>query len=1573
MPGETEGVGAWRSGTVARRRPRYGWKPGATPLPPRARAARIGLALAALGILGAFAYLVYQLTRPPRPLFVAVGVNPEYDALRLDAPPDFLGWRSAVRFLASAARWGPAAKSAAAPHPLPAGDDDAALDAWLRQFKVRNCNPVIVYFGVHAGTARFADSPDPEPVLFAGGGPPIRVKNLVRRIGAGPLSDRRVVLLLDPARFRPDPVHGYQSEDFPTRMKALDDEIAKCHNLVVVSGADSGQRGWESDELGATAFLQAVVKVFDDPIGRTDVRSAGELFTEAAGRLKVWTANNRQALQSPFLLPLGEPGTRRAGSVRLAVRPESPDSWDAAPVPTADELARWRELWAAREDRLKLTPHPAAYTPRAWRRYDELLLRHDAAMRAGLPVVTAKLADAARTAAADLGKPFEPVFGPRLPASFDQSLAFDVVKDPRAADPSADLWKLASAEVADLPPEAGDPQFRPSERHLAVMVNRFYRDVLPAKTAPRVEWKNAIAARVQADRAALGLPPPGAPLVPAADWSGPAAAFSERVRHHVRPLLAAADANRRLTEDHLFGGSPAVHPLWTAVLYHMAAMTAAEQRFAFHVRDAVLAELPHLGRWAVATGFDADRLAALWAAAHRLDAALVSDAVRPAVGGELANVVWAGLKELRDRFEGEVRAQSGAALQGTLLPKEELLATPLLRVDDRERLLIASRQITFNLLTKPTGPTATAVSVTPAEPPSLLAARGKLFAAELGVAPGTSATQLADLYRRIAPLGKDERESRVAVAFEADPYLRDEPAAIAARQAWARLLDDLAERAVADHWYDEQASTRGGQPYYRRVATRYHEDAARLVNAEPRKAAAVDPLAVETPDAGLPMGWTSERRRTLGFNVKVPATRTDGAAVVIPKLTPSAGGPLRLTPATADPRLVELRAAPGAVSLDLESTSEDETPARASAGAALYFRGQRPGATRTIDVNRRPELVVTDPGPPTASASVAVRADPTQPLPPVVILLDYSGSMKEALTGFGLEGPADAWKEGGSKFNLALRRLELVLAELPKGTPLRVRQFSARDLPDAVVYPFDGQPAVVDWQGTDTTKLRDLMARLRRLEPAGTTPLIDAITTAARNDFPPRADGPKTLVVLTDGADDSGQPGVPKEVRDGYRAGLKNTLAATGVKLVVVQFALNESDKAVSKELFADLGSLDVPGEVVSADDADALRRELTAAIWPKLVLSGGPAGGAGKYPPGGWPARPPAARRNATALDGDFDPNSLYWSPPLNAGNFTPRVAGYPDPPFSTRGFPAVGLAAGDFLSLSLTRTGTTFHLRRELHADAFGPPRKAFRADGGWVLSVPSTGIDDATAPVAFGGVAVLERVPPHRRKPAVEANENPLRHVLPGGVWWQVSPAGTDPPLGPPVGSGETKTVVSRLYGYPAPAWDVRCEGWPRTRSGDFEPATVRAWVTDFPPDAVARFTAAVPGEGSESNVPDGGRVYRVTVERQTFAGSKEPMNCLVVRTEYAPGDPVQLRFGTPVAGVREEHRYYRRANGYTAVFGPWPPAPPGARVGFEVVRAAALTGDPAAEIRLTPPAPDLGRRTDDYRPVPTRIGP
>jgi hypothetical protein len=1569
-------VRSWREAPPARSR-RYAWKAevergGRGP-------SRFGLIVAAALCLATIVYLLFLLTRPPRPCFIAVAADPAADALRLDAPLDLLGRRSAERFLDGASNWvgrGGRRGGRVEPGPVRLSADREELREWAAGF--RSYDPVVMYLGVPCtvsdwyGPAPERDGPGAiEPVLHVGGGKRLPVRWLFEEVTTA-LPGRRVVILLDPGRLPPDPTVGHLRDDFTERVAEVYRQVQpRGHRLVVVCGAGPGQRGWESEELGATAFAHALIRTFDEPGGRKGLRTLDEFFTEVSERLSVWSANNRPAPQAPVLL-----SAESLSRARLSVRPAGqPSVWEPVRLPTPEARKEWRERWEARARLAAMTPHPATYTPRLWRRYQELLLRFDRATRVGDPEVVDRLIPALRAAEADLAqqlgqvfRPFSPVPAEARPASFGLSQAFGTVTGADPADPTAALWDLARDPTDALPVAAGDPAYRPSERHLAVMVQRFYRTVITPPQPTPEGWRKGIELRVRADRAALGLPAPGRPLIRPDDGAAPtAAALSERVSPVSWNDIDGADRARRRAEDLRFGAVAQDAGADTERQYDVATDRAAAVRFAYHVRDTSYADLPYLGRWAVAAG-TGDDVAGVWAKVHRLDDLLrdrperTADTLAPA-----AREAWAGVNALRERFAAAAREHTGAALQKSWAPKEALLASPLLRPEDRERLLTAAREFTYKLLTEPTGPVGGPPSGT--VPPPNGAAWERLATAELGLpAGGDDAQRAAAAYRRQSPPGNDEREGRTAVAFLPGEEVWREPAAEIARRQWAELFSRLADRATTDHWYDENPG-RGGAPYYARVARRYRADARTLGRPTPEPPEP-GPLTV-TPTEPSPVRWTSDRRRTLTFTLTTPAGVPDGTPVLF---RGASGSAIRSAAKPLEPGQALEPGKPQIVLLPLTSDAEDEVRSAASATAGAYYRGQHPVTALPILVTRRPELVVTDPTPRSMDAAVAVRADPAQALNPVAVLLDYSGSMKEGLNGFRLPGGPDAWKEGESKFNIALKRLEVVLAELPKGTPLRVRTFSARGVADVdeVVYPKPGERAVADWRGADDEQLKDLISRLRRLEPSGTTPLIQSIITAARADLPERADGPKTLVVLTDGADDSGQPGVAKEVRDQFRSELKNVLTATGVRLIVVQLALNEADKAVSRELFADLPNLDVPGEVVSVDDAEGLRRELASALWPRLVLTGTRSPGAGRYPAGGWPARPTAAPRGAADIAGALDPNTLLWSPALPAGRYSARVAGYP-----ARGFPKVDLEPGDFLSLSLTRTSGEYVLRRELYADAFGRALKAFRQDGAWVLSVGPPGIEDAREEPAFGAVAVLEKVPPHLLGRAVTP-EDPLRHFLPAAMWWHVAPSGDAPLAGVPLGRADgvptTKTVVTRLYGYPAPAWDIRVAGWPRGAATEFEPATIRAWVPRTDPTPVPLPRVQPPQINSEPlTVRLEGYSFRVTREMQRFEGADEEVECLVVRTEYPTGAPVQLRLVGQASGVRTEHRYFKGANAYTAVFGPGA-APPGVtNLQFELIQVREFATDEGAMIRLLPPAPTLGRRADGYRPVPSKVGP
>lgn len=147
--------------------------------------------------------------------------------------------------------------------------------------------------------------------------------------------------------------------------------------------------------------------------------------------------------------------------------------------------------------------------------------------------------------------------------------------------------------------------------------------------------------------------------------------------------------------------------------------------------------------------------------------------------------------------------------------------------------------------------------------------------------------------------------------------------------------------------------------------------------------------------------------------------------------------------------------------------------------------------------------------PPTAVASAAAPANAAAAaadsgLAPVMMILDASGSMKDPL-------PA-----GGTKIEVARKAVHDLVGRLPPGTQLGLETYGMHDLPKAagcqdvtVLRP----PGAVDAAAVD--------AAVDAITPSGWTPIGLALQTAAKQ-LP--ASGPRSIVIVTDGADTCAPP-----------------------------------------------------------------------------------------------------------------------------------------------------------------------------------------------------------------------------------------------------------------------------------------------------------------------------------------------------------------------------------------------------------------------------------------------------------------
>ncbi len=1635
---------AWKAAAGAaddRRGPQYKWKPADDARPGTGRRLKQLLLLGGtLACLTGIVWLILYLWPTPQPCLVAVAADPARDADRLDVPLDLYGWRTAREFLqlgqeraGRSTQW--VGKPPAPPtddgNPLALPETEAGLPDWANRLK--GFDPLVVYVGLHGGTDGAG-----QPFLFTGGGHRLPVADLLNALSTDPLRKKRKVLILDCGRLPPDPVYGQLHDDFAERVKGLNQAVRDCPNLVVLCGASPGQRGWESEELRQTAFGHAVLRALRGEVdtGARNVVTARALFESARQKTRQWAQENRPVGQEPFLLPEGDEGLARAEKIDLGPRPTPPP---AGPPPAAAPLpAALDQLWREHDALADRVPGPAAYAPRAWRRYRELLLRYEQAARLGEKETADKLTTAlgaARKAIEDA-----PVAPGRIEGSRNSvalwaavhggavppvppgvSLANDPAKttlppqEPEQIATADRLLQLLAGAPDRLDRAAAllrkfDPDRRPAEAHLPVMVADFYATVLDPPQTPPGEWAAAVALRRSAERAAAGLPTQPAE-------SGHAALYPERVWPLTRHAVLAGDAKRRQAEDALFASDPKAREAAAELMkqagkdYAEAAEIAAAARAAFDARDTVLADLPFLTRWyaeraAFAEDKDVAELTDLWEKVHGLADDLDDlEASPPAAGadpkaaadflgrvkklGADAGAVRSRFGKLLQEFRAEAeRRRADAALQTEWWAKQQLLAAPLIRADWRRAVLEASRQASAGLLAGQLGQKSPS-GATKVEPKQAAEVRRRLALAALGdrlldaqheadkqlpkaaaLAQNPDLAVVGDgLLRHLArlsaarpapapePDARAERFSRSAVPFAADAGW--EPAAANHRLRWRALLTALADRTATDHWYDEKQS-----PVFKTVAARYLADADRMTEelakgappgatgawAAPPPQSLADKLNAK-PLAARDLGkivWTSDLTRAVEF-----------APEPLPKDYPIAGdavGVVRLTGSkflrVAEPvrRPQPIRDGRLRVSADLrlDPKAEEVTELGCESSAIFYFRGQRPTQKVRIDLRRKPELIVTD-RPPAGNPEpfVAVRADRDLPLGSVVILLDYSGSM---------DGPLP---KGKTRKDAALDAVAALLKELPRGTPLRVRVFSDEKEPRGSRVVFgaggEGDRPEVTWESDQDPRYKDLMATLRGLKPHGFTPLVQSILDAARNDFP-RRPGSKTLLVLTDGAeeDEVKREGdaLAKFLAD--RGGrLADGLDGEGVSVQVVQLALSKDELAQSAALFRPL--LTRQPELVRlwpADTGEQLRQHLLDALRPKLRLTDRL--GDVVLPEGfrsGWPSRPATRREPPYASD------QLYWSPRFKAENPRPYHAA-PNPGGQASAV-ELDLRDGELMILSFARDSGRVRVRRELYADYYPDRVQTRRGDQGWVLTVPGNAVDDTGAAPEYRSLAFLEQVPPHRRGKGDRADDaTVLSFAHPDLTWWQVTPVvdkGEKPPA--------TGTVrVTRSYGYPAPGWEVRARDWPlRPRPA---PADFKVWAADAAPGAW--FETVRPGETRDVIGPAGDKL-RLSAQVETWppdpdpAAPPRPPGVLVVRFACEQGKPV---FAKPVDAAADyaEHRYYGDGTGadgmvaYTAVFR-LPEERLRAGVRLKLIPVQPSRTD-ANLLKLTPPAPGLG---------------
>jgi hypothetical protein len=792
---------AWREAPSTPRR-RLGPEP-AWHRPPAAHAGALArlsyatrLGIASLALLTCLALLVWLSLWfwPPRSTCaVLVGTTYEED---LTVPHGLFGWGN-LESLAHLAR-----EDAAAPRAhwrYPQGDplELRPGDAWDRDLDKIPANTLLFFLALHGGS----DSRGAYFLLPNAGADPgprnrLRLEDVLNRLGRLPPGLKKI-LVLDPTQLTANWQLGLLHNDFVRGLKDLDGRIAGVPNLVVLCASDVDQRSWACAEWRQTAFGHYVVEGLK---GAADVSGEGrisalDLYGYVRENVEQWARTNREALQTPILLPAAE-GEERARHIVLTV-PRGyvgPDVRDLVRFEPPPALA---EAWGKFQQLQALVPSPAVYTPHRWRQYGEGLCRYEQLLRAGAPSAAgrmqARLAEleqailrdrrlslrsvqntltmpaAAGLAGLDTAS-LQPAFNELWEANPTDAavqwfnLAKLTAEDPvrrtwlraqfydflllrAAADPRNHLDRVA--RLCRLPDDLLRP--RPAEIHFLLMLQREM-----ARRQPNAAWVDvaaqALRVRRLAERAALAVRPGLHP-------------YSEQVFPWLAPQIQDADRERQFGQDLLFATDRAA---WADAAAHLGnaeqTYLAAEARGdavrrALAVRDRVLTFLPAYSEWLARRRPSEnperyDRTEALlrqaedlWQHTHRLLALLEKPTAGPLASAAEGGPGLAPLVRQTERVAGGYDALEQQFLQfcGSLtdveLPSvwrdiEDVLAVPALAVDRRLALLRTASRTSYRLLLETAQNLSAARPVTAAENQTQVRAtarrQGRMAVAVLG-------------------------------------------------------------------------------------------------------------------------------------------------------------------------------------------------------------------------------------------------------------------------------------------------------------------------------------------------------------------------------------------------------------------------------------------------------------------------------------------------------------------------------------------------------------------------------------------------------------------------------------------------------------------------------------------------------------------------------------------------------------------------------------------------------------------------------------------------------------------------
>jgi hypothetical protein len=740
-------------------------------------------ALAFLGFSGLLVIIIMLIIPPKRACLVLLGAGYEEN---LAIPHNVYSWQ-ALEDLKTMANTGSTGDSSwfswLKPGALTVQDGPHALNDksdWTKGWESFREKTAVIFLAFHGNT----DSGGAYLLLDdATGQKRLPLRDVFDHLDHLP-KDRNFVLILDATQVPAQWPLGMLHNDFARQLKALEPEIDKIQNLVVLQASDVDQRSWVSEEWRQSIFAHYLIEGLKGAAvaksGRARI-TALDLHKYVCDEVKKWVQLNRNAVQTPILLG----GEQRANSFELAVdegkwRPPDPTDAPGHAFKVPNELDKaWEKC------RQLKARSPAVTSPHLWRQYQDTLLRYEQLLRAGDPTRKAaglekELEDLySKITRADPlpvsvqnALPLPAALGLTTPLSEELQSRFDSLWQ-AAEDQRPPVWdalrqwtqakddgtkkllcvqlsrlllqkaiqapeNLAKAhELIQLLDGLGGPL--PAEAHYLAMLDRDLASPRPDRDLLGM----ALETRRLAEETALAVHP-------ASQEKNPFPSYSELVYLWIEDRVVQADQQRRLGEDLLFASRK---PDWEEARKHLqdaknayesAFQTAQAVQEAFRVRDEALAELPYYARWLAqrreTDGKALENAEQLCQDAHRLATQLGQPQPDPKgidALKQLTQSVRAGLKELQGKFAARCKGLRDAHLQSNWQDIQDVLAVPLLGDGEdgaalRMELLRNSRAISDKLNSESQQPREAPVTPEPSKPYEWVQRQGRMALAVLG-------------------------------------------------------------------------------------------------------------------------------------------------------------------------------------------------------------------------------------------------------------------------------------------------------------------------------------------------------------------------------------------------------------------------------------------------------------------------------------------------------------------------------------------------------------------------------------------------------------------------------------------------------------------------------------------------------------------------------------------------------------------------------------------------------------------------------------------------------------------------